>query len=119
MFSFSRLRVSNHKLEIELGRFKNIPPEERYCRLCNLNQVEDKFHFIMSCSVYSEHREQLFQQIKDFVPSFDTLRVPLSEKFIFLMGADDSEILTPYIKFVKKCSGERKDMFTKMQSASH
>ena len=24
--SFSRLRVSNHKLEIELGRYKNIPP---------------------------------------------------------------------------------------------
>ena len=55
----------------------------------------------MSCSVYSEHREQLFQQIKDFVPGFDIL--PLSEKFIFLMGAGDQEALTPFIKFVKKC----------------
>ena len=67
--------------------------------------------------MHSEHREQLFQQIKDFVPSFDIL--PVSEKFIFLMGADDPEILTPFIKFVKKCSYVRKDMFTKMQSASH
>ena len=49
----------------------------------------------MSCSVYSEHIEQLFQQIKDFVPSFDIL--PLSEKFIFLMGVDDPEVLTPCI----------------------
>ena len=96
MFSFSRLRVINHKLEIELGRYKNFPPEERHCRLCNLNQVGDEFHFIMSYSVYSAHREQLFQQIKDFVPSFDIL--PLSEKFIFLMGADDPEVLTPFIK---------------------
>ena len=117
LFSFSRLRISNHKLEIKLGWYKNIPPEERYCRLCNLYQVEDEFHFIMSCSVYSEHREQLFQQIKDFVPSFDIL--PLSEKFVFLMGADNPEILTPLIKFVKKCSDIRKDMFTKMQSAIH
>ena len=117
LFSFSRFRVSNHKLKIKLRRYKNIPPEERYCRLRNLNQVQDEFHFIMSCSVYSEHREQLFQQIKDFVPSFDIL--PLSEKFIFLMGADDPEILTPFIKFVKKCSDVRKDMFTKMHSASH
>ena len=61
LFSFSRFRVSNHKLELELGRCKNILPEERYCRLCNLNQVEDEFYFIMSCSIYSEHREQLFQ----------------------------------------------------------
>ena len=117
MFSFLRLRVSNHKLEIELGRYKNILPEERYCRLCNLNHVEDKLHFIISCCVYSEHIEQLFQQIKDFVPSFDIL--PLSEEFIFLMGADDPEVLIPFIKFVKKCSDVRKDMFTKMQSASH
>ena len=70
----------------------------------------------MSCSVYSEHTEQLFQQIKDFVPSFDILL--LSEKFIFLMGADDPEILTQFIKFVKKCSDVRKDIFTKMQSVS-
>ena len=54
------IRVSNHNLEIDLGRYKNIPPEERYCCLCNLNQVEDDFHFIMSCSVYSEHRGPLF-----------------------------------------------------------
>ena len=73
LFSFSRLRVSNPKLEIDLGRYRNIPSEERYCRLCNLNQEDDEFHFIMSCSVYSEHREQFFQQIKDIVPSFDIL----------------------------------------------
>ena len=108
LFSFSRLRVSNHKLEIELGGYKNILPIERYCRLCNLNQIEDEFHFIMSCSVYSQHREQLFQQIKCFVPSFDTL--PLSEKFIFLIGADDPEVLKPFIKFVKKCSDVRKGL---------
>ena len=35
------------------------------------------------------------------------------------MGVDDPEVLTPSIKFVKKCSDVRKDMFTKMQSASH
>ena len=71
----------------------------------------------MSCSVYSEHREQLFHQIKDSVRSFDIS--PLSGKFIFLMGADDPEILTPFIMFVKKCCDVRKDMFTKMQTASH
>ena len=114
---FILLRVSNHKFEIELGRYKIIPPEERYCRLCNFNKAEDECHFIMSCSVYSEHRGQLIQQIKDFVPTFDIL--PLSEMLIFLMGADDPEVLTPFIKFVKTCSDLRKDMFTKMQSASH
>ena len=55
----------------------------------------NEFHFIMSCGVYSEFRAQLFQEIKEFVPVFDTM--PIFEKFIFLMGANDPEILTPFI----------------------
>ena len=70
LFSFSKLRVSNHTLEIELGRYKNSPAEERYFRVCKSKQIEDEFHFMMCCRVYSELRAQLFQKIKDFYASF-------------------------------------------------
>ena len=70
----------------------------------------------MCCGVYSELRGQLFQEIKDSVPVFDTM--PIFKKFIFLMGADDHEVLTTFIKFVKKWSDVRKDLFINMQSAS-
>ena len=49
LFSFSKLRVSNHKLEIELGRYRNIPSKERYCRVCKSNQIEDEFHIYNVC----------------------------------------------------------------------
>ena len=52
LLSFSKLRVSNHKLETELGRYRNIPSKERYCRVCKSNQIEDEFHFIM-CVEYT------------------------------------------------------------------
>ena len=34
------------------------------------------------------------------------------------MGADDPEVLTPFIKFMKKGSDVRQNLFINMQSAS-
>ena len=99
MLNTHKLRVSDHKLEIESGQYKNISADERYCRICKSNQIADEFHFKMCCRVYIELRTQLFQQTKDFVPVFDTL--PIFEKLIFLMSADDLEVLTQFIKMCK------------------
>ena len=33
--ALSRLRCSDHPLRIETGRWSNIPPNERFCELCN------------------------------------------------------------------------------------
>ena len=41
LFSFSRLRVSNHKLEIELGRYKIFLLKKDIDVFVTLNQVED------------------------------------------------------------------------------
>ena len=46
---FSRFRISNHKLEIEFGRYKNIPRNERFCKCCDQSTVEDEFHFPFEC----------------------------------------------------------------------
>ena len=35
-------RISAHKLEIEVGRYKNIQSMKRLCKVCTLNEVEDK-----------------------------------------------------------------------------
>ena len=39
--SFTQFRVSNHKLQIERGRYENIPREKRTCKLCNCSEIED------------------------------------------------------------------------------
>ena len=31
VFKFAKLRISNHQLKIEQGRYKKIPPENRFC----------------------------------------------------------------------------------------
>jgi len=50
--SLSRFRCSAHRLEIEDGRHRKIPKENRLCKLCNMHQVEDKYHFVLLCPSY-------------------------------------------------------------------
>ena len=52
----SRFRLSAHKLEIETGRYNNIPRDERKCKLCNLNTVESEYHFLLICPIYKDLR---------------------------------------------------------------
>jgi hypothetical protein len=49
---FTKFRVSDHSLEIESGRYKNITREERICKNCNLNEIGDEleYHFFLKCT---------------------------------------------------------------------
>ena len=58
----SKFLCSNHKLEIEIGRHKNIPRQDRLCKVCDLGVVEDESHFLIVCPVYSDIRNLCFEQ---------------------------------------------------------
>ena len=48
----SKLRCSDHGLEVEKGRHQKIPREERKCKLCYINNIETEEHFIFHCNTY-------------------------------------------------------------------
>jgi coproporphyrinogen III oxidase len=48
----SKLRISNHNLEIERGRHRGLQAKERICKLC-LKEVEDEIHFLLKCEAYN------------------------------------------------------------------
>ena len=50
------MRISAHNLDIETGRFYNLDRHERVCSMCNLNVVEDEYHFILQCEKYIDAR---------------------------------------------------------------
>ena len=54
--ALSKFRCSVHKLKVETGRHDDIAYENRLCTLCDYNQVEDEFHFVMICPVYENLR---------------------------------------------------------------
>ena len=58
--ALARFRISCHSLEIEAGRQRNVPPENRLCQFCannNLTAVEDEYHVILQCGTYQHLRE--------------------------------------------------------------
>ena len=53
--------MSSHTLAIETGRHAKpkIAKEERKCRYCNLDDVEDEKHFLLKCPLYNEERHEV------------------------------------------------------------
>ena len=50
--NITRLRISAHRLEIEVGRYNNTPKDERICAWCNIvldeNTIESELHLLRS-----------------------------------------------------------------------
>ena len=58
--TLSKLRLSSHRLEIEVGRWarpNRTPLDQRKCRVCD--KVEDEFHFLLECGLYSQIRKKI------------------------------------------------------------
>ena len=49
-------------LYIETGRYVGLD-EERICQMCDLNEIENEYHFVLYCPCYCRVREELFNNI--------------------------------------------------------
>ena len=52
----TKIRCSDHCLEIEKGRHRNIPRNDRICKLCDKNEIETEDHFLLRCNMYCQLR---------------------------------------------------------------
>ena len=48
----TKFRLSSHNLLVETGRYHGTERSDRKCTLCNLNTIEDDFHFILHGPCY-------------------------------------------------------------------
>ena len=61
--AFCQFRISVHSIMCEIGRYYNIPYEQWFCPLCEMNKVESEHHFIFEGSYYSDLRNLLSTQL--------------------------------------------------------
>ena len=80
----AQFRLGVLQLRIETGRFRNLPYEQRICQLCELNKVEDEFHFIMECPLYDNVRHELFRKAER--QNLEFYQLHDMPKFIFLIS---------------------------------
>jgi hypothetical protein len=84
-------------INVEIGRFRNIPLAERTCQLCeNDNLIEDEFHILCICSAYNDVRTELYNNI---ITNFDENFLDFDdfEKFIFI-NTDYQILLASYLQ---------------------
>ena len=96
--AMSRFRTSSRELRIETGRYDNTPREQRLCKSCNMNKIEDEFHFLLVCPKYRDLRCKYFKRYYCHWPTlykFENIMLSTSNKVIVK--------LAKYIYHASKC----------------
>lgn len=55
-YCYAQLRSGLSHLEIIKGKYHNVVRESCICKICSLNCIEDEFHFLLICPVYTDIR---------------------------------------------------------------
>ena len=98
--ALTRLRVSFHKLNIELGRHSRppIPRDERVCQFCDGREIDDEIHFLLQCKFHKEERISLFDEIKPLCPINEASTI--TKMFQCIMKSKNQYVLMALAKFV-------------------
>ena len=70
------MRISAHQLHIETGRYSRpnpTPINERKCKYCAEETVDDEAHFLLFCKTFQTKRECFFSKMNLIVPNFKNM----------------------------------------------
>ncbi len=99
----SMIRLSCHPLKIETGRYKKIPQHLRICEFCDLNEVENEYHMVMKCKLYTCLRNDFFEKYTNFdINRWTSVKSP-EEKFKIIMQPSDVASTIATCQFLKSC----------------
>ena len=92
----SKLRLSSHSLRIQTGRYSNVclPRNERICLYCTTRDIEDEYHFVITCPVYTEIRKKYIKRYYYKRPSM--------YKFVQLMRTSKKTELLNLARYIKE-----------------
>ena len=91
----AKCRSSDLNLEIEKGRYKNIPRQQR---LQYLQNIEDEDHFFLHCRINNQPRNLLFNIIGNYYSNFINMSDLNKLKYILNPNPDLSSDMCTFIK---------------------
>ena len=83
--ALSRFRCAVHRLNIEGGRYRNSNCRNRICTRCNMQAVEDEYHFALVCPFYRELRFECLPRYYCVWPNI--------QKFIGLLTCNQTSMI--------------------------
>jgi hypothetical protein len=102
----AQFRLGILPLHIETGRFTAPITllEDRICKNCELNEVEDERHFLLHCTLYTDERNVFYDYCSRTIENFFTLNA--NEKFVNILGCESA--CKQLAKFIMTCYKKRK-----------
>ena len=90
-----------------MGRHSSplIPANERLCRVCACNTVEDEIHLLLHCQGYVQERADFLNSIELHHPHFKHLN--MMDKFKCLLSSDNTQVINKLAKFISVCMNKR------------
>ena len=99
---YTKFRTSNHKLAIEILRYKRptVPREQRLCEFCDQSEIEDEYHMIFSCKIYADLRKTFYEKIRALLGIYPTNK----DEFIETIFNTPNRLSVFYTScFINKC----------------
>jgi hypothetical protein len=88
---FFLLRTGELPLRRNTGRWVGLPKTERICQFCNLHMIEDEYHFVFICPLYTDLRIKYIRNSNIY--SMQT--------FYQLLSTRNTQVLVNVYTFVK------------------
>ena len=105
----TKFRISAHQLRIETGRYEKkknkdgkmsqLVRDERICLHCNMSKIEDEFHFLLECPLYSSDRLKLVHSITAVCNNFSLL-TDKDNFFFWILNNEDKNILVSRYNYI-------------------
>ena len=92
--ALSKLRLSSNKLAVVTGKWYKINKENRLCNFCNLNAIEDEFHFLIDHLIHKKLRKSPCKSIQD-MEHIDLSRGNITKKLRELVS--NGSLLSLYV----------------------
>ena len=103
--AISQMRLSAHKLEIEMGRYQKIEKKDRICQHCRSGKIESEYHFIAICPNYKDIRETF----KTELTKHDGMYLNMEWLAILdtMFAKNDLPAINMLGQFLRRCWGRR------------
>ena len=56
MLNFGKFRCGGHQLPVDTGRWHGVSRADRLCHLCDLADIGNALHYIMSCNYLKQEK---------------------------------------------------------------
>ena len=99
-------------LAIETGRHAKpkIAKEERKCRYCKLDDVEDEEHFLLKCPLYNKQRLSLYNSVVLNVSAMSQ-----GDVFVYLLGSKEPTTIKALGTFLHNAFRKREKVINHYQ----